>query len=71
MAPSRQPKSLLTVLKGISAPHNPNDRVTPSERARSELSQVTAGGVTERDTALSRLYSPLDSTTFIESIETE
>ena len=74
MAPSRQPKSLLTVLKGISAPRNPSDMVTPSERARSELSQVTAGfisGMAERDAALSRLHSPLESNEFIRTIETE
>ncbi len=72
MAPSRQPKSLLTILKGISGDRA--DGMMTSERARSELSEVTArllSGAGERADVLVTQGSPLETDTFMEKIKTE
>ncbi len=74
MAPSRQPKSLLTVLKGISGATGRADGMMTSERARSELSEVTArllSGAGERADVLVTQGSPLETDTFMEKIKTE
>ncbi len=70
MAPSRQPKSLLTVLKGINV--NRRDGVTTSEGARSQLSEVTTrmlSGAGEK--RLVTYGSPLETDKFVEKVKTE
>ncbi len=73
MAPSRQPRSLLTVLKGISG-DNRADGMMTSERARSELSEVTTrllSGAGERADVLVTQGSPLETDKFVDKIKTE
>lgn len=70
MAPSRQPKSLLTVLKGIGGERR--DGAITSEGARSRLSEVTTrllSGTGEK--RLLTHGSPLETDKFVEIIKME
>ena len=85
MAPSKQPKSLLTVLKGIalsqdklSSEKEQDNLVLQSDRAKSQLSQVTGttgdelrAGQAHKVSGLAQERSPLETVKFIKRIEQE
>lgn len=87
MAPSKQPKSLLTVLKGITlsqdklSSEKEEDRghlALQSDRARSQLSQVTGTtgeelriGQAHKVSGLAQERSPLETVKFNRRIEQE
>lgn len=85
MAPSRQPRCLLTVLKGISLSQSngllnkEKASLLPSEQARNQLS-VISGAVTGKEITLGQMddvnilaykNSPLETAKFIKRINEE